>query len=140
MKPISLFRSASSSTRALREDVIAGEPYRARGGPVERAQDVEERRLAGAGLAEDRGALARGEIEVDAAQHLEHDAGLVVVLREPAHLDRFRRHHSYRSPSTGSIRAASVAGYTVARNEMRIAATMTESTVLGSTTTGSESR
>src|SRR6185503_6342030 len=102
------------------------EPYRARRGPVERAEHVQEGRLPRAGFAEDRDALARGEIEVDAAQHLGRDAGLVVVLLESAYLDRFRRHHSYRSPSTGSMRAASVAGYTVARKVFFNDAAITE--------------
>jgi hypothetical protein len=39
-------------------------------GPDEAADDVEERRLAAAGVADDRDELAVRDVEVDAAEHL----------------------------------------------------------------------
>ena len=43
---------------------------RARGGVVEAREQLDDRRLAGAGVADERDGLAGGDAEVDAVQHL----------------------------------------------------------------------
>ena len=58
-----------------------------RGGVVEARQQVEERRLAGAGGAADRDDLARSDLEIDARQHLAADA---VAEVDALHPDRQR--------------------------------------------------
>src|SRR5690606_30135651 len=59
-----------------RLDVAAGEQIRAARRPVETAEDVHQRRLSGAGLADDRDELARVDLQVDVAQRTHLDAAV----------------------------------------------------------------
>ena len=70
-KPISRLRNSASRAGAHRRQVLAVEPDRARGREVERAEHVQERRLADARGADDRDHLAGLELEVEPAQHLD---------------------------------------------------------------------
>ena len=56
---------------AHRRQRLAVEPDLARGRPVERAEDVQQRALADPGLADDDHLLARRDVEVEVAQHLD---------------------------------------------------------------------
>ena len=67
--------------------VDAADQHPPRGGVVEARQQVEERRLAGAGGAADRHDLARSDLEIDARQHLAADA---VAEVDAFHPDRQR--------------------------------------------------
>ncbi len=62
--------------------VLAQDADRARGGEVERANHVEERRLPGARRPGDRQHLARLDGEVHAAQRVDLDPRLLVALRD----------------------------------------------------------
>ena len=106
---------------------------------LERAEDVEERRLSRSRLAEQRDGLPRADVEIRSAEHVDPVAPFVEGAAQPANLER-DPHHSYRSPSTGSIEAARHAGYRVAKKHVTSAPTTTVTTLACSTTTGSESR
>ena len=70
-KPIRCARSAGQLALAQRRDVLAAPPARAARRPLERAHDVQQRRLAGAGRADDRDQLARAHGERDAAEDVD---------------------------------------------------------------------
>jgi hypothetical protein len=82
-------------------DVDAVQPVGARGRPVEAAQDVHERRLAGARGAHDGDQLPGLDREVDPLQGVNLDLAHLVDLRQVADLDD-RVAHGFRTfPSTG---------------------------------------
>src|SRR5207247_10243656 len=64
---------------AAREQVLPAEAHATRRGPVERAEDVEQRRLADAGRAHERDDLGRPHDEARAPEHA-HDLGPRAVL------------------------------------------------------------
>ena len=64
-------------------DLGAVDPDVAAGGLVEAGEQVHQRRLAGAGRADDRGQLTAREVEVDAAQRVDRSLALAEAAREP---------------------------------------------------------
>ncbi len=63
-------------------DVVVAEHEAAGGGPIEAAEQVEQRALAGAGRAHDRDVVALGHVERHAAQGVDRLAAEHVVLAE----------------------------------------------------------
>src|SRR5207249_8500941 len=88
----------------------------ARGGGVEAADDVHERRLARARRPHHRYVVVAPDVEVDAAQGLHLDPSHAVGLADPAHADhraldlRLFAHHSYLKETAGFTLAARRAG------------------------------
>ena len=82
MKPSASLRKRASAAGRARTRPRRGRARCPRRGSVERAQDVQQRRLADARVAHDRHALARLDHEVDAAQHLDR---AVARLEEALH-------------------------------------------------------
>ena len=66
------------------EDVDAVEQHRAAGRLVERAEDVQQRALADAGLSDDGDRLAGGDLEVEVDQHVDAPAVAVAFDRPVA--------------------------------------------------------
>ena len=83
--------------------VAAGDEDRAAVRLVQQAGEVQQRRFAGAGGRHQRDDLARGQRQIDAAQHRQ-GAGLAAI--GALHAAQPQRCHSCRSASTGSVRAA----------------------------------
>ena len=101
---------------AHREGVLSLEQHRPGGRRIERADHVQERALAHAAGADERGHLAGLEAEAGAAQDVDLLLAQPVRFVHAARFDeRSHRGHSSRSPSTGERRLAFVAGYKVAR-------------------------
>jgi hypothetical protein len=77
-----------------RRDVAAFEPVGAGIGPVEQAEQVEQRRFAGAGRAHDRDVFAGLDRHVEAVQGMHHAVAQVKDPRDAGELDH--GHHSGR--------------------------------------------
>src|SRR3989449_7514003 len=103
---------------AAREQVLATKEDAARRGPVERAEEVEERGLADAGRAHERDDLARSHDEARTPKDA-HDFGARPILLLELLGDQERLAHSYLRTSTGSSAPARRAGMIVARNERK---------------------
>src|SRR5262249_36594085 len=117
---------------AVGEPVEADYPRRRR---VERAEQVEQRALAGPARADDGDELAAGDPEIHPRQHLDRGAVAAgVALAEVLRLED--RAHSWRMASTGVRPEADREGYSVASTAIaRLAATTTK-TSRTSTCTG----
>src|SRR5262245_46917501 len=78
------------ATRAHLGELLAGQANAAAGRQVERADAMQERALAGARSAHDGQELARVDVQIDAAQHLERlphvQEGLVQALNQDERL------------------------------------------------------
>ena len=83
--------------------LFAVEEDRAGGRQIERAEDLQQRRLADAGRADDRDHLARGELEIDGGQHLELDAAVLVDLRQVSHDDVRARRAAFAHSLVGRL-------------------------------------
>ena len=68
-------------------DVLAADRHAARGRAVEPGEDVHQRRLAGARRAHDRGQLAGGDAEIDAAERVDAGFALAVAAHEAGGFD-----------------------------------------------------
>src|SRR5207245_782096 len=72
-------------------DFVAGEPVAAVGGPIEAAEDVHERRLAGAGRADQGDVLARLDGQGNAAEGFDLHFAEVVDLADAGELNEGHR-------------------------------------------------
>ena len=82
MKPSVRLRSSPRALFVERMDVAAGDLHDAGGRPVETAENLQQRGLAGAGRADDGDAFAGAHREVHALQHLEVDGPLAKRARD----------------------------------------------------------
>src|SRR5690606_33852466 len=98
----------------------AFDQHLAGGRPVERAEQVEERRLAGAARARDADELAGRDREVDAVQDPRLDL-VTEVADQSARFECRGRRHDPRRTSTGSTRDARHAGTRLASTPTAIA-------------------
>src|SRR5262245_13621685 len=85
------------ASRAHRGQLLAVEADRARGRKIERPEDLQERRLADAGRADDRDHIAGCEREIDVPQHRQWLTVVDVRLAEAADLDPRATGSSHRS-------------------------------------------
>ena len=76
MNPSVRLRSSPRGFFVERVDIAAGDLHDARGRPVEAAENLQQRGLAGARGADDRQAFAGAHAEVHALQHLQVDGSL----------------------------------------------------------------
>ena len=91
--------------------LLAAHPYPTGGRLVQGPGQMQESRLAGAGLADDRDALPRTHHQGRAAEHMQGSTALLEGLVQVFHPKRWGLiGHSYLRPSTGRILAARVAG------------------------------
>ncbi len=107
-KPTVVLRSSVRSASRHREQIAAVDVNGAGGRRREAAQNVKQRRLAGAAGADDRHETRRARPTVHAAQRVHVDLADVIGLREIANLNhRLKmRSQSYASASIASCRAA----------------------------------
>ena len=78
-------------------EVEVAETHAAAGRPVEPAQYVEQRRLAGAGRSEQHQEFARVDVQVDAAQGVHRGGPLTIGPLEPPHLEDGRARGAHPS-------------------------------------------
>ncbi len=78
-------------------EVEVAETHAAAGRPVEPAQYVEQRRLAGAGRSEQHQEFARVDVQVDAAQGVHRSGPLTIGPLEPPHLEDGRARGAHPS-------------------------------------------
>ena len=102
---------AQLAARGIRQqvDLLACNRHRARGRQIQSAEQLQQRGLARAGRADDCDALARGDLQVDAFQHLDADVALFEVLAQAAAGENEVRHvgsYSCRNDWAGCVRAA----------------------------------
>ena len=88
-KPSLAVRTSGPLVRRQLAHLLAVEPELARGGPVEAAEDVHQRGLAGAGGAHQRHHLARLDRQRDAVEHRDVDFAQVIGLRDVFQPDEF---------------------------------------------------
>src|SRR5215469_12679341 len=124
--------------------ILAADQHRPAVWALEQPRDMEQGRLAGARRTDQRNDFPPLQRKVDAVQHRQLGSDLP---EHPAHLPQLQHrglrnhldwvgerwffdksHHSYRSASTGSSRAARQDGYSVARNESASAMRTTAAT------------
>ena len=89
-------RNSASRDGAHPRELLAVEPDRARRRQIERAEDLQERRLADARRADDRDHVAGLEDEVDVGEHRQRLAVVDVRLAELADLDPGATHAATR--------------------------------------------
>ena len=90
-------------------DLPPGDRHRSCSRQVQAAEQLQQRGLAGAGRADDRDALAGGDLEIDALEHFDARVALLEVLEQAAAGENEVRHggdHSCRSDCAGCVRAA----------------------------------
>ena len=103
LKDESDLRVADDRTRIAieRGNIDAIENVRARGRPIEAAEDVHERRFSGPGGAHDGDELSLVDIEIDAGERVNLDLAHCVDLRQISNLDDFAGHYLPPRPPPG---------------------------------------